>query len=98
MLRFFAGALRTASGVVAAELFGLNRSPVENFPGDGEAFGSAFVFLPPAFALQTAAGEIEAAAAGLAAVLGSAFLRPRFGFCAAVGDSPGAGDALGCGC
>lgn|SRR5581483_621835 len=92
-LRFFADVLCTAAGVVAAELLGLNRSPIENLPGDGEAFASASVFLRLVFAFEAAAGE-AAAAAGLVAALGSAFLRPRFGFGAAAGDSAGAGDAV----
>ena len=93
-MRFFPGALCAAAGVVAAALFGLNRSPIENLPGDGEAFASASVFLRPAFALDADAGAAAAAAAGLAAALGSAFLRLRFGVCAAAGDSFGAGDAV----
>ena len=89
-----AGTLLTAAGLAAAELFGLNNSPSENFAGDGDALGAVSVFLRPPFALGAAAGDVAGAAAGLDAAPGSAFLRPRFAFGAPAGDSPGAGDTV----
>jgi hypothetical protein len=86
-LAFFAGARLTAAGLAAAELFGLNKSPSENLPGDGDGLVAVCAFLRVPFALGVAAGD----AAGLAAVPASAFLRPRLAFGEAVGDS--AGDA-----
>jgi len=71
---FFAGALLTAAGLAAAELFGLNKSPTENFAGDGDGFAAVSVFLRLPFALGAAAGDATDPAAGLAAVPGSAFL------------------------
>jgi hypothetical protein len=71
----------------------LNKSPRENFAGDGDALAAVSVFLRPPFALGAAAGDVTGAAAGLAAAPGSVFLRPRFVFGAPAGDSPGVGDA-----
>jgi len=92
----FAGALLTAAGLAAAELFGLNKSPSENLAGDGEGLVSAFLRVP--FALGVAAGDAAGDAAGLAAVPASAFLGPRLAFGEVAGDSAGeaavsAGDA-----
>jgi len=93
-LAFFEGALLTADGLAAAELFGLNKSPRENFAGDGDALAAVSVFLRPPFALGAAAGDAAGAAAGLVAGPASVFLRPRLAFGAPAGDSPGAGDAV----
>ena len=91
----FAGALLTAAGLAAAELFGLNKSPSENLAGDGDAAGLAAVpasaFFRPRLALGEASVDAAGDAAGLAAVLASAFLRPRLAFGEEAGDS--AGDA-----
>jgi len=87
-----------AAGLAAAELFGLNKSPRENFPGDGEGLVAAAAFLRPPFALGVAAGDAAGDAAGLAAVPASAFLRPRLAFGEVAGEAAGeaavsAGDA-----
>ena len=83
MLRLFAVAPVAAAGLAAAELFGLNKSPRENLAGEGDGFAAVAVFLRVPFVLGVTAGE----AAGLAAVLASAFLRPRLDFGAAAGDA-----------
>jgi hypothetical protein len=84
---FFAAAPVAAAGLAAAELFGLNKSPRENFAGDGDAFAAVSAFLRLPFALGAAAGEVAADGdvAGLAAAPASAFLRPRL-----AGDEAGA--------
>ena len=63
-LAFFAGALVAAAGLAAAELFGLNKSPIENLPGDGDGLIAVSAFLRLPLALGVAAGD----AAGEAAV------------------------------
>ena len=90
-LAFFAGALVAANGLAAAELFGLNKSPSANLPGDGDGLIAVSAFLRPPLALGVAAGE-AAVSAGDAAV--SAFLCVRCfaGGGAPAGDSPGVGD------
>jgi hypothetical protein len=90
-LAFFAGALVAATGLAAAELFGLNKSPSANLPGDGDGLIAVSAFLRPPLALGVAAGE-AAVSAGDAAV--SAFLCVRCfaGGGAPAGDSPGVGD------
>jgi hypothetical protein len=90
-LAFFAGALVAAAGLAAAELFGLNKSPSANLPGDGDGLIAVSAFLRPPLALGVAAGE-AAVSAGDAAV--SAFLCVRCfaGGGAPAGDSPGVGD------
>jgi len=93
-LVFFAGALLTAAGLAAAEVFGLNKSPSENLEGDGDGLVAAGAFLRVPFGLGVAAGDPAGDAAGLAAVVASAFLRLRFGFGAPAGDSAGAGEAV----
>jgi len=90
-LFFVTGAVAAAG--LAAELFGLNRSPSENLAGDGEGLIAASAFLRLPFVFGAAAGDMAGDAAGLVAVAASAFLRPRFAFGAPAGDSPGAGDA-----
>ena len=92
-----AGAV-AAAGLAAAELFGLNKSPSENLPGEGEGLVAAAAFLRVPFALALAAGEAAGDAAGLAAAAASAFFRPRFALGEVAGDSAGeaavsAGDA-----
>jgi hypothetical protein len=94
----FAGARLTAAGLAAAELFGLNRSPSENLPGDGEGLAAVCAFLRVPFALGPAAGDAAGDAAGVAAVPASAFFPPRLAFGEVAGDSAGdaavsAGDA-----
>lgn len=84
-LLFLAGALLTAAGLAAAELFGLNMSPSENLAGDGEGLVAASAFLRAPF-LGVAPGDAAGEAAGLAAVPASAFLRPRL----AAGEEAGA--------
>ena len=100
-LALFAVAPVAAAGLAAAELFGLNKSPSENLPGDGEGLGAVPAFLRVPFALGPAAGDVagEGDAAGLAAVPASAFLRPRLAFGEEAGDAAGdaavsAGDAV----
>jgi len=97
-LAFFAGALVAAAGLAAAELFGLNKSPSENLPGDGDGLIAVSAFLRLPFALGVAAGDAAGEAAGLAAVPASVFLRPRFDLGEVAGDAAGeaavsAGDA-----
>jgi hypothetical protein len=87
-LLLFAAAPVAAAGLAAAVLFGLNKSPSENFPGDGEGLIVASAFLRVPFALGAAAGDAAVDATGLAAVPASAFLRPRL-----PGDAAGEGDA-----
>jgi hypothetical protein len=94
-LAFFAGALVAAAGLAAAELFGLNKSPSANLPGDGDGLIAVSAFLRPPLALGVAAGDAAgeaAVSAGDAAV--SAFLCVRCfaGGGAPAGDSPGVGD------
>ena len=94
-LAFFAGALVAAAGLAAAELFGLNKSPSANLPGDGDGLIAVSAFLRPPLALGVAAGDAAgeaAVSAGDAAV--SAFLCVRCfaGGGAPAGDSPGDGD------
>jgi hypothetical protein len=95
-----AGAGLAAAAPGDAEVFGLNKLPSENLPGDAEGAGaglaptSVFAFLPPRFS----AGEAEAAGsvvAGEAAAVASAFLRARrfAGDGDAAGDSAVEGDA-----
>jgi len=88
---FFVGAGAAAAGLAAAvEFFGLNKSPRLNFgeaDGDGLAAATAFVFA--CFPLVEAAGD----AAGLAAVVASAFLRVRFAFGEAVAEASAEGDS-----
>lgn len=73
-----AGAV-AAAGLAAAELFGLNRSPIENLAGDGEGLVAAAAFFRVPFALGPAAGDAagEGDVAAVDAVPVSAFLRPR---------------------
>ena len=97
-LAFFAGALVAAAGLAATELFGLNKSPSENLPGDGEGLIAVSAFLLPPLALRVAAGDATGEAAGLAAVPASVFLRPRFALGEVAGEAAGeaavsAGDA-----
>jgi hypothetical protein len=97
-LAFFAGALVAAAGLAAAELFGLNKSPSANLPGDGDGLIAVSAFLRPPLALGVAAGDAAGEAAGLAAVPPSVFLRPRFALGEVAGDAAGeaavsAGDA-----
>ena len=87
-----AGAGLAAAAPADAEVFGLNKLPSENLPGDGEGTGlaatSVFAFLRPRFS----AGEAEAAGsvvAGEAAAVASAFLCAR----RFVGDGDAAGDS-----
>jgi hypothetical protein len=89
----FAVASVAAAGLAAAELFGLNKSPRENLPGDGEGLAAVSAFLRAPLALGVAAGVVAGDAAGLAAVPASAFLRPRLAFGEEAGDASGAGDA-----
>lgn len=93
-----AGAGLAAVAPADAEVFGLNKLPSENLPGDGEGTGlaatSVFAFLRPRFS----AGEAEAAGsvvAGEAAAAASAFLCARrfAGDGDAAGDSAVEGDA-----
>jgi hypothetical protein len=72
----------------------LNKSPSENFEGDGDGLVAVAAFLRAPFGLGVAAGDAAGDAAGLVAVPASAFLRPRFGFGAPAGDSAGEGDAV----
>jgi len=72
-LLFFAAAPVAAAGLAAAEFFGLNILPSENFAGDGAGLVAVSAFLRVPFALGAAAGD----AAGLAVAPASAFLRPR---------------------
>ena len=89
VLVLFAAAPVAAAGLAAAELFGLNRSPSENLPGDGEGLVAVSAFLRVPFALGVAAGD----AAGLAAVPASAFLRPRLAAGEVAGSAAGEDDA-----
>ena len=89
----FVGALLTAAGLAAAELFGLNKSPSENLAGDGEALVPVSAFLRPPFALGAAAGDVAGDVAGLAAGPASAFLRPRLAFGEDAGAAAGEADA-----
>jgi hypothetical protein len=93
---FFAGALLTAAGLAPAELFGLNKSPRENLPGDGEGLDAVSAFLWVPFALGAPAGDVagEGDAAGPAAAPASAFLRPRLAFGDETGDAAGEDDAV----
>src|SRR5207244_5561748 len=89
-----AGAGRAAAGVAAAaEVFGLNKSPRLNLPGDADGAGlaAACVFVRARLAFGEVAGD---AAGDAAAVVASAFL-PR---CLAVGEAAGdaAGEAVVC--
>ena len=71
-----AGAAAAAAGLVAAvEVFGLNKSPRLNLPGDADAAGLAAA-AAPAFvrAARLPLGEAAGDAAGLAAVEAAASL------------------------
>lgn len=92
-LAFFAGALVAAAGLAAAELFGLNKSPSENLPGDGEGLIAVSAFLRLPFALGVAAGDAAGDAAGLAAAPASAFFRPRLAVGEVAGSAAGEDDA-----
>jgi len=94
-LAFFAGARLTAAGLAAAELFGLNKSPSENLPGDGDGLVAVCAFLRVPFALGPAAGDAagEGDSAGLAAAPASAFLRPRLAAGEVAGSAAGEEDA-----
>jgi hypothetical protein len=92
-LACFVGALLTAAGLAAAELFGLNKSPSENLAGDGEALVPVSAFLRLPFALGAAAGDVAGDVAGLAAGPASAFLRPRLAFGEDAGAAAGEADA-----
>jgi hypothetical protein len=92
---FFAGAPLTAAGLAAAELFGLNKSPSENLPGDGDAAvlvaAVPSAFFLTRFALGEASGEAagDDDAAGFSVAVVSASLRVRF----ALGEPAGEGDS-----
>ncbi len=95
----FAAAGAAAAGLAAVvEVFGLNKSPRLNLPGDGEGVGCAAAarsFLAPRLAFGEAAGEAAGEAdapvsAGEAVV--SAFLCARRFVGACAGDSAGLGD------
>jgi hypothetical protein len=88
-LVLFAVERLTAAGLAAAELFGLNKPPSENLPGDGEGLIAVSAFLRLPFALGVAAGD----AAGLAAAPASAFFRPRFAVGEVAGSAAGEDDA-----
>ena len=94
-LLLFAAASVAAAGLAAAELFGLNRSPSENLPGDGDGLVAVSAFLRVPFVLGPAAGEAagEDDAAGLAAAPASAFLRPRLAVGEVAGAAAGEADA-----
>jgi len=95
LLVLFAVARLVAAGLAAAELFGLNRSPSENLPGDGEGLVAVSAFLRVPFAFGPAAGDAagEDDAAGPAAAPASAFLPPRFAAGEAAGAAAGEEDA-----
>ena len=89
-----AAGLAAAGLAAAAEVFGLNKSPRLNLPGDADGAGlaaAASVFVRACLALGKVAGD---AAGDAAAVVASAFL-PR---CLAVGEAAGdaAGEAVVC--
>jgi len=95
----FAGVGPAAAGLAAAvEVFGLNKSPRLNLPGDGEGVGCAAVarsFLAPRLAFGEAAGEAAGegdAAVSAAEAVVSAFLCARRFVGACAGDSAGLGD------
>ena len=92
LLVLFAAPL-AAAGLAAVELFGLNRSPIENLAGDGEGLVAVSPFLRPPFALGVAAGDAAGDAAGLAAVPASAFLRARLAAGEVAGSAAGEDDA-----
>jgi hypothetical protein len=91
----FAAAPVAVAGLAAAEPFGLNRSPSENLPGDGEGLVAVSAFLRVLFALGPAAGDAagEGDSAGLAAAPASAFLRPRLAAGEVAGSAAGEEDA-----
>ena len=93
VLVLFAAPPVAAAGLAAAELFGLNRSPIENLAGDGEGLVAVSAFLRLPFALGVAAGDAAGDAAGLAAVPASAFLRPRLAAGEVAGSAAGEDDA-----
>jgi hypothetical protein len=84
------GAGLAATAPADAEVFGLNKLPSLNLPGDGEAAGLAATLVSAFLRLRFSAGEAEAAGAvvaGEVAAVASAFLRER--------RLPGDGDAAG---
>jgi hypothetical protein len=93
-LVFLAAAPVAAAGLAAAELFGLNKSPSANLPGDGDGLIAVSAFLRPPFALGVAAGDAAGEAAGLAAVPASVFLRPRLAAGEVAGEAAGEADAV----
>lgn len=92
-LVLFAVERLTAAGLSAAELFGLNKPPSENLPGEGEGLIAVSAFLRLPFALGVAAGDAAGDAAGLAAAPASAFFRPRFAVGEVAGSAAGEDDA-----
>ena len=95
MLAPFAGAGAAAAGLASAvEVFGLNKSPKLNLPGDADAAGLAAA-AAPAFvrAARLPLGDAAGDSAGFAAVAASAFLRVRFALGEASGEAASVGDA-----
>ena len=91
----FAEAGGAAAGLAAVvDVFGLNKSPKPNLAGDADGEGLAVVAAAAfVWAARLPFGELAGDAAGLAAVVASAFLPARFALGEAAGEAADEGDA-----